>query len=86
VLTLDGRAVRLRSGEAAVVPPGTSHAFANEGGEPAKLLIHLTPGGFEGYFDELAALARESEQWPPADPTRMPSILAGYDHQPPTPG
>ena len=86
VLTLDGRAVRLRSGEAAVVPPGTSHAFANEGGAPAKLLIHLTPGGFEGYFDELASLARGSEQWPPADPTRMPSILAGYDHQPPTPG
>ena len=85
-LTLDRRAVRLRAGEAAVVPPGVAHAFANDGDRPATMLIHLTPGGFEGYFDELAALARESASWPPADPACLPAILARYDHLPATPG
>ena len=85
-LTLDGRAVRLHAGEAAVVPPGVSHAFANDGDRPATVLIHLTPGGFEGYFDELAVLARESASWPPADSAAIPAILARYDHLPATPG
>ena len=84
-LTLDGRSVRLRAGEAAVVPPGVSHAFANDGDEPATMLIHLTPGGFEGYFDELAALARESAHWPPADPSTIPAILSRYDYLPSAP-
>lgn len=82
-LTLDGRDVRLRAGDAAVVPAGVAHAFSNEGDRPATMLIHLTPGGFEGYFDELAALARESEQWPPADSSTILAILSRYDHLPP---
>jgi quercetin dioxygenase-like cupin family protein len=84
-LTLDGRVARLRAGEAAMVPPGVSHAFANDAEQPATLLVHLTPGGFEGYFDELAALARESEQWPPLDASALPSILSRYDHLPSAP-
>jgi quercetin dioxygenase-like cupin family protein len=37
-LTLDGRAVTLRAGEVAVVPPGVVHAFANPDGAPARVL------------------------------------------------
>ena len=81
-LTLDGRAVGLKAGEAAVVPPGVAHAFGNASDAPATMLIHLTPGGFEAYFDDLAALARASEAWPPADPTAVARLLAPHDYLP----
>ncbi|GLC27644.1 cupin domain-containing protein [Roseisolibacter agri] len=81
-LTLDGRPIRLRAGEAAVVPPGVAHAFANASDAPATMLVHLTPGGFEGYFDDLAALLRASEVWPPADPSSVGRLAAPYDIQP----
>ena len=80
-MTIDGRAVRLAAGELVVVPPGVAHAFGNRGDAPATLLIHLSPGGFERYFDELAALVR-GPSWPPADPSTIPRLLAGYDHEP----
>lgn len=38
-------------------PRGIPHAFWNAGDEPAQLLELITPGGFEGYFAEAAALA-----------------------------
>jgi mannose-6-phosphate isomerase-like protein (cupin superfamily) len=79
-MTLDGRAVRLAAGELVVVPPGVAHAFANAGEAPATLLIHLSPGGFERYFDELAALVREGP-WPPVDPSAVARLLAGHDHE-----
>jgi quercetin dioxygenase-like cupin family protein len=78
-LTLDGRSVTLGAGEVAVVPPGVVHAFANPDDAPARMLILLTPGGFEGYFDELAALAAESPVWPPADPGAVAAVSARYD-------
>ena len=37
------------------VPPGGIHAFRNESGEPATVLIHFAPGApREGYFEGLA--------------------------------
>lgn len=44
------------AGAAAVVPPGTVHAFRNIGPTPARLLFILTPAlGGEAFFTELAA-------------------------------
>lgn len=37
-------------------PRGVAHAFWNAGAEPARLLEIISPGGFEEYFRELAAL------------------------------
>ena len=82
-LTLDGRRVTLRAGEVAVVPPGVVHAFANPADEPARMLVFLTPGGFERYFDDLAALAAASPVWPPADPHAVAALAAPYDLLPP---
>jgi quercetin dioxygenase-like cupin family protein len=78
-LMLDGQAVTLRAGEVAVVPPGVPHAFANPSDAPARMLLWLTPGGFERYFDDLAALAAASPVWPPADPEAMAAVAARYD-------
>jgi quercetin dioxygenase-like cupin family protein len=83
-LVIDGQPTTLRAGEVAVIPPGVAHAFANPSDQPARVLVFMTPGGFEGYFDELAALAARSEAWPPADRTALAAIGARYDQQPAT--
>ena len=36
------------------VPKGLAHAFWNAGPIPAKMLITISPPGFERYFEELA--------------------------------
>jgi mannose-6-phosphate isomerase-like protein (cupin superfamily) len=44
------------------VPEGGVHAFRNESGEPASMLLHFAPGApREAYFEGLVDLARLSE-------------------------
>ncbi|MEV4456158.1 cupin domain-containing protein [Microbispora sp. NPDC004025] len=45
------------------VPEGGVHAFRNESGEPASMLLHFAPGApREGYFEGLLTLATMSEE------------------------
>jgi mannose-6-phosphate isomerase-like protein (cupin superfamily) len=45
------------------VPEGGVHAFRNESGEPASMLLHFAPGApREGYFEGLLTLADRSEE------------------------
>jgi mannose-6-phosphate isomerase-like protein (cupin superfamily) len=45
------------------VPEGGVHAFRNESGEPASMLLHFAPGApREGYFEGLVGLADLSEE------------------------
>ena len=53
---LDGATRRLGAGEAIFLPRGIPHTFRVAGRTPARLLAVLTPGGFEGFFAEVAAL------------------------------
>jgi quercetin dioxygenase-like cupin family protein len=55
-------------------PRGEWHSFWNAGDEPARILEIISPGGFEGYFEELAALPAG-----PPDPERIAEIAARYD-------
>jgi quercetin dioxygenase-like cupin family protein len=50
----DERVVR-RAGGFAFAAGGVPHAIANRGERPARYLLVCTPGGFERYFDEIAA-------------------------------
>ena len=58
-------------------PRGIPHAFWNAGDEPARLSEIITPAGFEGYFEEMAALFAEAHGGLP-DPTRASAVLAKY--------
>lgn len=45
------------------VPEGGVHAFRNESGAPASMLLHFSPGApREGYFEGLPDLAGATEQ------------------------
>lgn len=70
VRLFDGeRWVDARSGDFLYVPPGGTHAFRNESGEPASMLILFAPGApRENYFETLAAVGKgelslTDEEW-----------------------
>lgn len=42
-------------GETVFIPRGTEHTFRIVGNTPSRHLVILTPGGFEGFFAEMAA-------------------------------
>ena len=57
-----------------VKPRGQWHTFWNAGDEPCRLLEIISPGGFEGFFAELAdALATC-----PPDPAKLAALDARY--------
>ena len=53
------------AGDFLFVPEGGLHAFRNESGEPASMLILFVPGApREGYFEGLASgVERSEEEW-----------------------
>ena len=51
---MEGQTFTKRAGETAFVPRGREHTFQVLGGEPCRHLIILTPGGFEGFFADMA--------------------------------
>jgi quercetin dioxygenase-like cupin family protein len=64
-LTCDvgGEIVVAPVGSYVVKPRGVPHALCNTGTEPVRVLEILTPGGFEGYFDEYEEIAsREMDE------------------------
>lgn len=52
---LDGDRFVRGPGQAVFVPRGREHAFRVTSDIPSRHLIILTPGGFEGFFAEMAA-------------------------------
>lgn len=51
---LAGDRMRKGPGETVFVPRGTEHTFRILGPRPSRHLVILTPGGFEGFFAEMA--------------------------------
>jgi quercetin dioxygenase-like cupin family protein len=50
--TINGERVVAGAGTFANMPVGTPHAFKNESGQPARILVSVTPAGLEGMFFE----------------------------------
>lgn len=62
------------AGTVASLPRGQLHGFWNPHDAPARLLLMVAPGHFEGFFDEVVMRIREEH----ADtPERIGAILAG---------
>jgi quercetin dioxygenase-like cupin family protein len=52
---IDGEEFLAGPGECVFIPRGKSHTFKVVGDEPSRHLVILTPGGFEGFFADMAA-------------------------------
>ncbi|MEO3883800.1 cupin domain-containing protein [Nonomuraea sp. B5E05] len=61
-----------KPGDFLFLPEGGVHAFKNESGEPASMLILFTPGApREAYFEELAGIATAGRQLSPEEWTEL---------------
>lgn len=49
-----GKETNVEPGESIFIPRGTDHTFKVTGDEPSRHLVILTPGGFEGFFADMA--------------------------------
>ena len=76
-LQLGEEVVTQRAGEFAFAPGGVHHAVANPGGSAARYLLVITPGGFERYFDALAAQAAGVDPPPEAAKGYPETIVVG---------
>lgn len=79
---LGAEKIQAEPGALIVVPPGIWHTYSNPSDTPAKYLLFMSPGGFEKYLEELAALIRSEPQWPPADKTKLNALAEKYDATP----
>ncbi|WP_019587677.1 cupin domain-containing protein [Deinococcus apachensis] len=79
---MEGERRVVRAGEALRVEPGVAHTFANPFDQPARFLTFMTPGGFEGYFSDLAGIVAASPSWPPQDLGVLADLTARYDLHP----
>lgn len=69
---LDGETtIQARAGSFVYVPPGTVHAFRNSGNRPARMLVWMTPAGFEGFFREVGQSARAGARAPLLGPEEL---------------
>ena len=51
---LEGEEFTSRAGESVFIPRGKEHTFKVIGDEPCRHFVILTPGGFEGFFADMA--------------------------------
>jgi mannose-6-phosphate isomerase-like protein (cupin superfamily) len=66
--------VHAEAGDLAFKPRDQWHTFWNAGDEPCRILEIISPGGFEHFFDELAALM----QSPEFDPSEAAEVGSRY--------
>ncbi|MBX3746009.1 MAG: cupin domain-containing protein [Verrucomicrobiae bacterium] len=60
-ITCGHHSVQLRSGDTYFAPRGIPHAIRADGAAPARLLVTITPAGFERFFREADELAARGE-------------------------
>jgi mannose-6-phosphate isomerase-like protein (cupin superfamily) len=67
-------------GDYLYVPPGGIHAFRNDSGQPAAMLLLFAPGApRDRYFDELAERARSGQPW---NDDELADLLHRHDQYP----
>jgi mannose-6-phosphate isomerase-like protein (cupin superfamily) len=72
---VDGSQSVLSVGGSAFAPRGTAHTFQNFGPAGARMLVMVTPGGFDQFLRALSAL---NKPLPAPDFTRTEQILKEY--------
>lgn len=78
-VSIDGQDRLAEQGEYVLVPSQTVHSFAVTEDGPGRFLLQVSPGGFEGYFKELAQLMAGADSWPPWDMGPVHRLMGRYD-------
>jgi quercetin dioxygenase-like cupin family protein len=65
-----------RAGSYVYIPQGTLHRFQNVGTRASRMLVLLTPAGFENFLFEVGQPARPGESAPPFGPEELERTIA----------
>ena len=65
-----------RAGSYVQIPQGTLHRFQNVGNRASRMLVLLTPAGFEDFLFEVGQPARPGESPPPLGPEELERTIA----------
>lgn len=87
---VEGDTIRAAAGSLIRIPRGFLRTYKNVGTGPARSIVLFTPGGFEGFFEEVGEPATDPSSPPPAglpDVERLLAIAPKYGLDiPPPPG
>jgi quercetin dioxygenase-like cupin family protein len=72
---IDGERSVLHAGGSAFAPRGTAHTFKNSRDSSAKMLVMVTPGEFQQFFEELSWL---NSELPAPDLVRTEQLMREY--------
>lgn len=85
-LQIEDKITQAPAGSFALIPPTVVHTFSNKTDRPVTFLSIMSPGGFEGFIKELAAMMQKETAWPPKDMTQYKALNAKYGmYNPSTP-
>lgn len=73
---VEGRAQLAPAGAYVYAPRGVRHAFRNERAEPARMLVHLSPAGFERFFEEVGQKLDHPGQAAPPSMEHIERLIA----------
>lgn len=68
--------VKAGPGTYVFIPPGVAHSIGNASGNPARMLITVSPPGHEHYFEELAELLGAADR---PDSGQVAALRSRYD-------
>jgi len=71
-----GQLVLAKPGTYVFIPPGVPHNIANVSDKPARMLLTVSPPGFEHYFEELMKLVTRGG---PPDANAIAELRSRYD-------
>ena len=72
------RSVTATAGSVLHVPHGIPHTFKNVGTTPSRMLIFVTPGGLEKFFEEVGVPTASAPTAPPFTEAELQKILAAF--------
>jgi len=60
--TVGGKTIKVEPGTTLFAPRGVPHTYRYLGTTRGKLMVVLTPAGFEGFFEEIGAMTPQEQQ------------------------
>lgn len=74
LFTVDGEAITARPGDFVLAPRNVPHTFKNTGAVPSRMLVTITPAGFEEFFRRVDATFGQT----PPDMERLQQLAAEF--------